>query len=253
MVPTIIVSPDGKAFNCVTNQSTKLSKLRILPTGKTMSSFRIMVWSMSQGKAIRLAMKLSPDGKDREMPARVQKPATSLLIVMVKFIYDADMSGYWCTMVPSHTINHGIGGERLEVTSKKWENISRYSWLNWIWTGCSTGVIVGTDAKFPTHYRDDLHLDWTFATMYSIHLNPWFLIYYEKRISSNSDGSLALTDVDNGPAAYFLRVVSSPTYRVSYKGTESTALSKLDTTSKHNARSTRRMLENFHMHPTPKQ
>lgn len=39
-------------------------------------------------------------------------------------------------------------------------------------------------------------------------------------------------------------------YRVSYKGAESTELSKLDTTSKHaKARATRRMLENFHGAP----
>ena len=93
--------------------------------------------------------------------------------------------------------------------------------------------------------------------MYSIHLKPNGSSYIgEKReFLSNSDGSLALTDVDIGPdgSMYFCvggRGGQSYLYRVSYKGAESTALSKLDTTSKHaNARSARRMLENFHGAP----
>ena len=124
--------------------------------------------------------------------------------------------------------------------------------------GCPTGVIAGTNTKFPTHYRDALFIcDWTFAAMYSIHLKPDGPSYIgEKReFISNTKGSLALTDVDVGPDGnkYFCvgaRGGQSYLYRVSYKGNASTELSKLDTTSRHaKARPTRHMLEAFHGQP----
>ena len=61
--------------------------------------------------------------------------------------------------------------------------------------GCPTGVIAGTNTKFPTHYRDALFIcDWTFATMYSIHLKPQGSSYIgEKReFVSNTTGLLGL-------------------------------------------------------------
>jgi len=126
--------------------------------------------------------------------------------------------------------------------------------------GCPTGVIAGTDAKFPTHYRDALFIcDWTFATMYSVHLKPSGSSYVaEKReFISNTKGSLALTDVVIGPDGnmYFCvggRGGQSYLYRVSYKGDMPTTLSMLDTTSDHaKARATRHKLEAFHGQPNP--
>tara|TARA_B100001057_G_scaffold327389_1_gene327671 strand:- start:1173 stop:1568 length:396 start_codon:yes stop_codon:yes gene_type:complete len=68
---------------------------------------------------------------------------------------------------------------------------------------------------------------------------------------------LALTDVDIGPDGnmYFCvggRGGQSSLYRVSYKGSASTELSNLDTTSEHaKARKIRHMLEDFHGHCPP--
>ncbi|MEM7391862.1 MAG: c-type cytochrome [Verrucomicrobiota bacterium] len=127
--------------------------------------------------------------------------------------------------------------------------------------GCPTGVIAGHDANFPTHYRDALFVcDWTFATMYSIHLKPNGSSYTaEKReFISNTKGSLALTDNVIGPDGnmYFCvggRGGQSYLYRVSYTGSASTELSQLDTTSRHaEARATRHMLEAFHGGSDPK-
>ena len=221
---------------------------------------------MSQGKAPGgWVMKLSPDGKDREMLNMGYRNPCDFALNRdgELFIYDADME--WDIGAPWYRptrINHGVsGGESgWRATSKKWRKYfpDTVGSVVDIGPGCPTGVIAGTDAKFPTHYRDALFIcDWTFATMYSIHLKPNGSSYIgEKReFLSNSDGSLALTDVDIGPdgSMYFCvggRGGQSYLYRVSYKGAESTELSKLDTTSKHaKARATRRMLENFHGSP----
>ena len=213
-------------------------------------------------------MKLSPDGKDREMLNMGYRNPCDFALNRdgELFIYDADME--WDIGAPWYRptrINHGVsGGESgWRATSKKWRKYfpDTVGSVVDIGPGCPTGVIAGTDAKFPTHYRDALFIcDWTFATMYSIHLKPNGSSYIgEKReFLSNSDGSLALTDVDIGPdgSMYFCvggRGGQSYLYRVSYKGAESTELSKLDTTSKHaKARATRRMLENFHGAPNSK-
>ena len=182
------------------------------------------------------------------------------------FVYDADME--WDIGAPWYRptrVNHGVsGGESgWRATSKKWRKYfpDTVGSVVDLGPGCPTGVIAGTKAKFPTHYRDALFIcDWTFATMYSIHLKPHGSSYIgEKReFISNSKGSLALTDLDIGPDGnmYFCvggRGGQSSLYRVSYKGSASTELSKLDTTSEHaKARKTRHMLEGFHGHPNPK-
>ncbi|MDP6722533.1 MAG: cytochrome C, partial [Pirellulaceae bacterium] len=125
--------------------------------------------------------------------------------------------------------------------------------------GCPTGVIAGTNAKFPTHYRDALFVcDWTFATMYSIHLTPKGSSYTaeSREFVSNTKASLPLTDVQIGPDGHMYFTVGgrggqSYLYRVHYKGNESTALSKLDTTGAE-ARATRHKLEAFHGKADPK-
>ena len=96
--------------------------------------------------------------------------------------------------------------------------------------------------------------------MYAMHLKPDGSSYKGKvdTFVTNTNGALALTDVDIGPDGnmYFCvggRKGQSYLYRVRYVGNESTELSPLDTTSEHaQARKTRRMLESFHGTPNPK-
>ena len=267
---SIIVSPDGKSIYVIAGNATQAPKFQNsrIPTNW---KYDVLLQNyayghMSQGKAPGgWVMKLSPDGKDREMLNMGYRNPCDFALNRdgELFIYDADME--WDIGAPWYRptrINHGVsGGESgWRATSKKWRKYfpDTVGSVVDIGPGCPTGVIAGTDAKFPTHYRDALFIcDWTFATMYSIHLKPNGSSYIgEKReFLSNSDGSLALTDVDIGPDGnmYFCvgcRGGQSYLYRVSYKGAESTALSKLDTTSKHaKARATRRMLEAFHGAP----
>ena len=93
-----------------------------------------------------------------------------------------------------------------------------------------TGVVMGTGAKFPAKYQRALFInDWTYGTMYAVHLIPdgaGFKSSVEEFVSGRP---LPLTDVIIHPKdgrMYFMvggRRTQSALYRVSYTGNESTA------------------------------
>jgi hypothetical protein len=270
---SIIVSPDGKSIYVIAGNATQAPKFessRIRTNWKDDVLLQNYAYGhMSQGKAPGgWVMKMSPDGKNREMLNMGYRNPCDFALNRdgELFVYDADME--WDIGAPWYRptrINHAIsGGESgWRATSKKWRKYypDTIGSVIDIGPGSPTGVIAGTNANFPTHYRDALFIcDWTFATMYSIHLKPNGSSYIgEKReFISNNNGSLALTDVDIGPDGnmYFCvggRGGQSYLYRVAYTGGASTELSRLDTTSVHaKARATRRMIEKFHGKPNPK-
>ena len=267
---SLLVTPDGESLYVIAGNMTRMppyQKTRIRDNWKDDVLLQNYAYGHNgNGKAPGgWVIKLSPDGKEREvMNMGYRNPVDFALNRDGElFVYDADME--WDIGAPWYRptrINHGVsGGENgWRATSKKWRKYFADSVGSVIdlGPGCPTGVIPGTDAKFPTHYRDALFVcDWTFATMYSIHLIPKGSSYTaEKReFLSNTKGSLPLTDVVIGPDGHMYFCVGgrggqSYLYRVSYQGTDSTELSELDTTSAHaEARATRRMLEGFHGHP----
>ena len=269
---SLIVSPDGKSLYAIAGNYTalpKYQKTRIRDNWKDDYLLQNYAYGHNgSGKAPGgWVLKISPDGKEREvMNMGYRNPVDFALNRDGElFVYDADME--WDIGAPWYRptrINHGVsGGENgWRATSKKWRKYfpDTVGSVVDIGPGCPTGVIAGTDTKFPTHYRDALFIcDWTFATMFSIHLKPNGSSYVaEKReFISNTKGSLALTDVDIGPDGnmYFCvggRGGQSYLYRVSYQGDAPTTLSKLDTTSEHaKARATRHQLEAFHGKPNP--
>ena len=269
---SLIVSPDGKSLYAIAGNYTKLPKYhktRIRDNWKDDYLLENYAYGHNgNGKAPGgWVIKLSPDGKEREVLNMGYRNPVDFALNRdgELFVYDADME--WDIGAPWYRptrINHGVsGGENgWRATSKKWRKYfpDTVGSVVDIGPGCPTGVIAGTDAKFPTHYRDALFIcDWTFATMYSVHLKPSGSSYVaEKReFISNTKGSLALTDVVIGPDGnmYFCvggRGGQSYLYRVSYKGDMSTTLSMLDTTSDHaKARATRHKLEAFHGQPNP--
>jgi len=270
---SIIVSPDGKSLYVIAGNYTKppeYQKTRIRDNWKDDYLLQNYAYGHNgNGKAPGgWVMKISPDGKEREILNMGYRNPVDFALNRdgELFVYDADME--WDIGAPWYRptrINHGVsGGENgWRATSKKWRKYfpDTVGSVVDVGPGCPTGVIAGTNTKFPTHYRDALFIcDWTFATMYSIHLQPHGSSYQaEKReFISNTKGSLALTDLDIGPDGnmYFCvggRGGQSSLYRASYKGKADTSLSKLDTTSSHaKARKTRHMLEAFHGQSDPK-
>jgi putative heme-binding domain-containing protein len=96
--------------------------------------------------------------------------------------------------------------------------------------GSPTGVTFGTGAKFPAKYqRAFFACDWTYGTMYAIHLTPSGGSFKAVKEEFVSGKPLPLTDAIIHPkdgAMYFTiggRKSQSALYRVTYVGQESTA------------------------------
>lgn len=96
--------------------------------------------------------------------------------------------------------------------------------------GSPTGVCFGTGAKFPAKYqRAFFALDWTYGTMYAIHLTPSGASFKAEKEEFVAGKPLPLTDAIIRPqdgAMYFMiggRKTQSALYRVTYVGKESTA------------------------------
>ncbi len=95
--------------------------------------------------------------------------------------------------------------------------------------GSPVGVEFGYGAKFPAKYqRALLALDWSYGTIYAVHLTPEGASYTGTREEFLSRSPLPLTDAAVGPdgALYFTtggRGTQSELYRVTYVGNESTA------------------------------
>ena len=96
--------------------------------------------------------------------------------------------------------------------------------------GSPTGVVSGQGAKFPAKYQHAIFAnDWTYGTMYAIHLKPDGGAYKAEKEEFLSGRPLPLTDVLIHPgdgAMYFAiggRGTQSAVYRVTYTGKESTA------------------------------
>lgn len=95
--------------------------------------------------------------------------------------------------------------------------------------GCPTGMTSGLGGAFPAKYQHAIYAcDWTYGTLYAVHLTPQGAGYAAELEEFVSAKPLPLTDVVIGKdgAMYFAiggRRVQSALYRVSYHGSEITA------------------------------
>jgi glucose/arabinose dehydrogenase len=127
------------------------------------------------------------------------------------FTYDADME--WDLGTPWYRptrINVAVSGSDYgwRSGSGKWPEYYEDSLpavVN-IGPGCPTGVISGQGAKFPARYQDAMFaLDWTFGTIYAIHLTPDGAGYKGEQEAFCYGSPLPLTDAIIGKdgALYF--------------------------------------------------
>jgi len=174
------------------------------------------------------------------------------------FTYDSDME--WDMGMPWYRptrILHAVSGSDYgwRSGSGKWADYyedTLPSVLN-IGPGSPTGVLFGTGAEFPARYQNALFaLDWTFGTIYAIHLTPDGASYRAETEDFLTGSPLPLTDAVIGQdgAMYFVtggRNQDSQLYRVVYRGGESVEPSEpLDTREAREARRIRHQLEAFH-------
>ena len=174
------------------------------------------------------------------------------------FVYDADME--WDFGSPWYRptrVNHATSGSELgwRSGSGKWPASfpdSLPAAVD-IGPGSPVGVTFGYGAKFPGKYQKALFIcDWTFGTMYAIHVEPEGSTYAAEKEEFVSRTPLPLTDATVGAdgALYFTvggRGGQSELYRVTYAGTEPTAPVDARSTAGQEARTARRALEQFHV------
>lgn len=175
------------------------------------------------------------------------------------FVYDADME--WDFGMPWYRptrINHATSGSDLgwRSGSGKWQASFPDSLpaLVDIGPGSPVGAAFGYGTKFPAKYQRALYVcDWTFGTMYAIHLEPAGSTYAGTKEEFVSRTPLPLTDVTVGQdgAMYFTvggRGGQSELYRVTYAGSEPTAPVAATSTGGAAERALRRDLEALHRH-----
>lgn len=150
------------------------------------------------------------------------------------FSYDADME--WDLGMPWYRptrICHAVPGSEFgwRNGTGKWPDSYEDSMPSQhdIGPGSPTGMVSGKGAKFPAKYQRAIFaLDWTFATLYAIHLTPDGAGYTAEREEFVAGKGLPLTDavIGNDGAMYFTtggRRTDSALWRVTYTGGESTA------------------------------
>ncbi len=120
--------------------------------------------------------------------------------------------------------------------------------------GSPTGVVAGLGSRFPTRYQDAIFaLDWTFGTIYAIHLKAKGAGYEGEAEPFVYSSPLPVTDaiIGHDGALYFAvggRGIKSAMFRVRYIGNESLdpPSEQLDDSATAQARGKRRQLEAFH-------
>ncbi len=175
------------------------------------------------------------------------------------FAYDADME--WDMGSPWYRptrVVHAVSGSEFGWRSGtgKWPTYSLDSLppTQNIGPGSPVGAEFGYGTKFPAKYQQALYLcDWTFGTMYALHLTPDGASYAAELEEFISRTPLPLTDVsvNSDGALYFTvggRGTQSELYRVTYIGDASTEPVKHDTDDQQaaQARRIRQKLETFH-------
>ncbi|MBX3178906.1 MAG: c-type cytochrome [Candidatus Hydrogenedentes bacterium] len=209
--------------------------------------------------------KVTPDGKQWELYSIGYRNEYDIALNTEgeMFTFDADME--WDMGTPWYRptrVNHVVSGSEFGWRSGtgKWPAYYEDSLpaVVDIGPGSPTGVVFGTGAKFPAKYQHALYiLDWTFGTIYAVHLKPEGASYTGVKEEFISGSPLAVTDAVIGAdgAFYFAvggRGTQSALYRVYYAGDEATAPAvRKDPPAAVEARKIRRSLEAFHGHADP--
>jgi putative heme-binding domain-containing protein len=203
--------------------------------------------------------KTDPDGKTWQIVSIGYRNAYDMALNAEGelFAYDSDME--WDMGSPWYRptrVTHAASGSEFGWRSGtgKWPAyyVDSLPPLLDIGPGSPVGVEFGYGARFPARYQRALYLcDWTFGTMYALHLKPDGASYQATKEEFLSRTPLPLTDVAVGPdgGMYFTvggRGTQSELYRVTYVGQEN--VEKVDgrDADQVELRRLRRQLEQLH-------
>lgn len=173
------------------------------------------------------------------------------------FAYDSDME--WDLGMPWYRptrVNHATDGSdfgwRSGTPNPPSYFVDSLPPMIDIGPGSPVGVAFGYGTKFPAKYQKALYIcDWTFGTMYALHLTPDGSSYSATKEHFVARTPLPLTDVEPGTdgALYFTvggRGTQSELFRVTYTGDESTAVADYHDQEGASNRLLRRSIEQFH-------
>ncbi|MBI5692352.1 MAG: c-type cytochrome [Verrucomicrobia bacterium] len=266
----LVLSPDGKSILFANGNHTDLPKdmEKSRPVGWGEDHLLPRMWDARGHARGRYApggyiAAVDPDGKNIELRTIGFRNQYDIAFDQngELFTYDSDME--WDQGSPWYVptrINHAVPGGDFGWRSGagRWPDYyadSLGTTLD-IGPGSPTGVIFGTGAKFPAAYQLALFAcDWTFGTLYAIHLTPEGASFRARKEEFLSGKPLPLTDVIIHPgdgAMYFTvggRRTQSALYRVTYTGKEATAPAKPPPPTE--AAQQRRALEAFQVENAP--
>ncbi len=266
----IVLSPDGKSLYMAIGNHTKLpDHMELSRAARAWDEDQIVtrLWDANGHARGILApggyiCRTDPEGKSFELVSYGYRNEYDLAFNALGdlFTYDSDME--WDAGTPWYRptrICMATSGSDLGWRSGAGKWPSHYPdslpALVDIGPGSPTGVVSGQGAKFPARYQHAIFAnDWTYGTMYAIHLTPDGAGYRADKEEFLSGRPLPLTDVLIHPAdgaMYFAiggRGTQSAVYRVTYTGSDSTAPAKAPkATSEHTLR---RELEALHSEGT---
>lgn len=262
-----ILTPDGKDLYIAAGNHTDLPEITgsRLPRNWGEDHLLPRLWDANGHAVGRMApggwiCKVTPDGKSWEVVSSGFRNEYDIALNTEgeMFTYDADME--WDFGSPWYRptrVCHAVSGAEFGWRSGtgKWPTYYEDSLppVVEIGPGSPTGVTFGTGTKFPAKYQQALYiLDWTFGTIYAIHMTPDGASYVGQKEEFISGSPLAVTDAVIGKdgAFYFTvggRGTQSALYRVYYDGSESTAPAKRkESQATVDARAQRHALEAFH-------
>lgn len=240
---SLVPSPDGKWIYFVAGNHTDLAPMDASMPATTWQEDQLLPRQADPGGHARDRMapggwisRFTPDGKHWELVSMGYRNTYDIGFNLEGelFAYDADME--WDLGTPWYRptrINHAIPGSEFgwRNGSGKWPAYYEDSLgaVVDIGPGCPTGVVSGKGAKFPEKYQRAIYaLDWTFATLYAIHLQADGAGYKGTTEELVAGEGLPLTDAVIGADGhmYFTtggRRTKSAFWRVTYVGSESTA------------------------------
>lgn len=174
------------------------------------------------------------------------------------FAYDSDME--WDMGTPwyrptrvTHATSGSEFGWRSGTADWPWYFVDSLPPLIDIGPGSPVGVEFGYGTRFPARYQRALYIcDWTFGTIYALHLEPAGASYRAVKEEFVSRTPLPLTDavVGRDGALYFTvggRGTQSELFRVTYVGQEAITPADAHDTAGAELRRLRRSIEDYHV------
>ncbi len=241
---SLVLSPDGKSIYFAngnhTDLPTNLNQSR--PVRWDEDHLLPRMWDArghAKGKYAPggYVGRMDPDGKNVELFALGFRNQFDIAFDQngELFTYDSDMewdqgSPWYIPTRINHIVDAGDYGWRSGAGRWPAYYADSLPAVIDIGPGSPTGTVFGTGAKFPAKYQRALYAaDWTYGTLYAIHLKPDGATFTAEKEEFVAGKPLPLTDLIVHPgdgAMYFAvggRKTQSALYRVTYTGSESTA------------------------------